>query len=318
MNTVLITGCSSGYGLETARHFHAHGWNVIATMRTPREDILPRSERLRVLALDVTKPESIAAAIEACGPVDVLVNNAGIGVVGVFEATPMATVREVFETNTFGVMAMTQAVLPQLRARRSGVVVNVTSSVTLAPMPLTAAYTASKMAIEGFTGSLAHELEAFNVRVKLVEPGYGPTTRFTRQRRVAHGRAHSRCIRAFRAAHPRGVCAGHDGDDRVRRGRGGVSRSERHVRATPVSRRCRRRGPGSVGMTGGGVVPAPTPDRAVARARGRPATGEFGLGETALGAVGGEDGYIIASLDGRFLALPTAGGLGDAPHETGR
>ena len=90
----------------------------------------------------------------------------------------MATVREVFETNTFGVMAMTQALLPQFRARRSGVVVNVTSSVTLAPMPLAAAYTASKMAIEGFTGSLAHELAPFNVRVKLVEPGYAPTTRF--------------------------------------------------------------------------------------------------------------------------------------------
>ena len=179
MNTVLITGCSSGYGLATARHFHAHGWNVIATMRTPRQDTLPRSERLRVLALDVTKSASIAAAIEASGTVDVLVNNAGIGVIGVFEATPMSTVREVFETNTFGVMAMTQAVLPQFRARRSGVVVNVTSSVTLAPMPLAAAYTASKMAIEGFTGSLAHELETFNVRVKLVEPGYGPTTRFT-------------------------------------------------------------------------------------------------------------------------------------------
>src|SRR6267142_1858087 len=179
MKTVLITGCSSGYGLETARYFHAHGWNVIATMRTPREDILPRSARLRILSLDVTEPQSIAAAIEASGPLDVLVNNAGIGVIGVFEATPMATVREVFETNTFGVMAMTQAVLPQLRTRRSGVVVNVTSSVTLAPMPLAAAYTASKMAIEGFTGSLAHELEAFNVRVKLVEPGYAPTTRFT-------------------------------------------------------------------------------------------------------------------------------------------
>jgi NAD(P)-dependent dehydrogenase (short-subunit alcohol dehydrogenase family) len=179
MKTVLITGCSSGYGLETARHFYARGWHVIATMRTPREDILPRSERLRVLALDVTRPDSIAAAIEACGDVDVLVNNAGIGVIGVFEATPMSTVRDVFETNTFGVMAMTQAVLPQFRARRSGVVVNVTSSVTLAPMPLAAAYTASKMAIEGFTGSLAHELVAFNVRVKLVEPGYAPTTRFT-------------------------------------------------------------------------------------------------------------------------------------------
>jgi NAD(P)-dependent dehydrogenase (short-subunit alcohol dehydrogenase family) len=178
MNTVLITGCSSGYGLETARYFHAQGWSVIATMRTPQEDILPRSERMRVVPLDVTRAESIAAAIETSGPIDALVNNAGIGVIGVFEATPMATVREVFETNTFGVMAMTQAVLPQFRARRSGVVVNVTSSVTLAPMPLAAAYTASKMAIEGFTGSLAHELAPFDVRVKLVEPGYAPTTRF--------------------------------------------------------------------------------------------------------------------------------------------
>ena len=179
MNTVLITGCSSGYGLETARHFHKQGWNVIATMRHAREDILPRSERLRVVALDVTKPDSIAAALEASGPVDVLVNNAGIGLFGAFEATPMATVREVFETNTFGVMAMTQAVLPQFRARTSGVVVNVTSSATLLPMPLVAVYTASKMAIEGFTASLALELEPFNVRAKLVEPGYGPTTRFT-------------------------------------------------------------------------------------------------------------------------------------------
>jgi NAD(P)-dependent dehydrogenase (short-subunit alcohol dehydrogenase family) len=179
MKTVLITGCSSGYGLETARHFHAQGWNVVATMRTPRSDLLPRSERLRVLALDVTRPESIAAVLAESGPIDVLVNNAGIGLFGAFEATPLATVREVFETNTFGVMAMTQAVLPGFRVRRSGVVVNVTSSATLAPMPLVAVYTASKMAIEGFTASLAFELAAFNVRARLVEPGYGPSTRFS-------------------------------------------------------------------------------------------------------------------------------------------
>ena len=179
MKTVLITGCSSGYGLETARHFHAQGWNVVATMRTPREDVLPRSDRMRVAALDVTTEASIAAALEAVGPIDVLVNNAGIGLLGAFEVTPMTTVREVFETNTFGVMALTQAVLPQLRERRSGVVVNVTSSATLAPMPLVAVYTASKMAIEGFSASLAFELEAFHVRVRLVEPGYAPTTRFT-------------------------------------------------------------------------------------------------------------------------------------------
>lgn len=179
MKTVLITGCSSGYGLATARFFHENGWNVIATMRAPREDLLPRSDRLQVVPLDVTKPESVAAAVEAAGPIDVLVNNAGIGVVGAFEATPLSTVREVFETNTFGVMAVTQAVLPQFRLRKSGVVVNVTSSVTLAAMPLAAVYTGSKMAIEGFSASLAFELEAFNIRVKLVEPGYCPGTRFT-------------------------------------------------------------------------------------------------------------------------------------------
>jgi NAD(P)-dependent dehydrogenase (short-subunit alcohol dehydrogenase family) len=179
MKTVLITGCSSGYGRETARHFHSQDWNVVATMRTPHDEVLPQSERLRVLALDVTKPESIAAALEASGPIDVLVNNAGIGALGAFEATPIATAREIFETNTFGVMAMTHAVLPQFRERRSGVVVNLTSSATLARMPLVAVYTASKTAIEGFTASLALELEDFNVRVKLVEPGYGPTTHFT-------------------------------------------------------------------------------------------------------------------------------------------
>jgi NAD(P)-dependent dehydrogenase (short-subunit alcohol dehydrogenase family) len=183
MKTVLITGCSSGYGLETARHFHAQGWNVIATMRTPdaggHPGTLPRSEHLRVLPLDVTRPDSIARAIDAAGPIDVLVNNAGVGLFGAFEATPMATVREVFETNTFGVMAMAQAVLPQFRSRRAGLVINVTSTVTLAPMPLVAAYTASKTAIQGFSTSLALELEPFNVRVKLVEPGYGPGTRFT-------------------------------------------------------------------------------------------------------------------------------------------
>jgi NAD(P)-dependent dehydrogenase (short-subunit alcohol dehydrogenase family) len=179
MKTVLITGCSSGYGLETARHFLARGWNVIATMRTPRSDILPDNDRLRVLALDVTSADSIATVLDAAGPIDALVNNAGIGVIGALEATPMSKTRQVFETNTFGVIAMTQAVVPRFRKQMSGVIVNVTSSVTLAPMPLASVYTASKMAIEGFTGSLDHELRAFNVRVKLVEPGYGPTTRFS-------------------------------------------------------------------------------------------------------------------------------------------
>lgn len=182
--TVLITGTSSGYGKATAELFLGLGWNVVATMRQPKPDIFgSQSDRLKVLPLDVTNSGSvikaIAEATSTFGTIDVLVNNAGIGVVGAFEATPIATVRELFETNTFGVMAMTHAVLPLFRERRCGVVVNVTSSVTLARMPLAAAYTASKAAIEGFTGSLAFEVEWFNVRVKLVEPGYAPSTRFT-------------------------------------------------------------------------------------------------------------------------------------------
>jgi NAD(P)-dependent dehydrogenase (short-subunit alcohol dehydrogenase family) len=175
MNTVLITGTSSGYGLETARRFLDRGWDVIATMRTPREELLPGA---RVLALDVTDPGSIAAAVRDAGPIDVLVNNAGIGLLGAFEATPMATARELFETNTFGVMAMTQAIVPQFRERGAGVIVNVTSNAVLRPFPLVAVYTASKTAIEGFTGVLALELAEFGVRVKLVQPGYGPDTRF--------------------------------------------------------------------------------------------------------------------------------------------
>ena len=179
MTTVLITGCSSGYGLATARRFFDEGWDVVATMRTPHHDVLPASDRMRILALDVTDPASVARAVDASGPVDVLVNNAGIGAVGAFEATPMDTTRELFDTNTFGVMAMTQAVIPQMRSRAAGTIVNVTSSTTLAAMPLAAVYTASKSAIEGFSGSLALELGFFGVRVKLVEPGYGPTTAFT-------------------------------------------------------------------------------------------------------------------------------------------
>ncbi|RUO31643.1 short-chain dehydrogenase/reductase [Aliidiomarina sedimenti] len=179
MKTVLITGCSSGYGLETARYFLARGWNVIATMRNPAINVLPQSANLKVLALDVTQPDSIAQALSDSGPIDALVNNAGIGLFGAFEATPMSTVREVFETNTFGVMNMCQAVIPQFRSKGAGTIVNVTSSTTLAPFPLVAGYTASKTAVEGFTESLEHELKFLGIRVKLVEPGYGPSTSFT-------------------------------------------------------------------------------------------------------------------------------------------
>lgn len=178
MKTILITGCSSGFGLETAKHFLDRGWKVIATMRTPNEEVLPRSEHLRVLPLDVTKQQSIEALVEAAGPIDVLVNNAGIGFAGAVEAMSMDSIREIFETNTFGLIALTQAFLPQFRQRQSGVVVNVTSTVTLRALPLLAVYTASKAAVNAFSASLALELEPFNVQVRVVLPGRSPTTRF--------------------------------------------------------------------------------------------------------------------------------------------
>ncbi len=178
MSTILITGCSSGFGLETARFFLDRDWTVIATMRTPREDVLPRSERLRILPLDVTDADSIAHVVEEAGAIDVLVNNAGVGLLNALEGVSMDQVREVFETNTLGTIAMTRAVLPQFRERRAGVVVNVTSSVTMKPLHLLSVYTASKAAVNAFTESLALEMESFGVRLRLVLPGAAPETSF--------------------------------------------------------------------------------------------------------------------------------------------
>jgi len=178
MKTVMITGCSSGFGLETARYFLEQGWKVIATMRTPQEGLLPQSDRLRLQALDVTSQESIDRALADAGDIDVLVNNAGVGMLNALEGVSPQAVREVFETNTLGTIAMTRAVLPQFRQRRSGTIVNVTSAVTIKPLPLLAVYSASKVAVNAFTESLALELAPFNIRVGLVLPGRSPATRF--------------------------------------------------------------------------------------------------------------------------------------------
>lgn len=191
-STVLITGCSSGFGLETARLFLDRGWQVVATMRAPRADVFPVSDRLRVLALDVTDADSIRRCIEQAGPIDALVNNAGIGLLAPLEGVAMTSVREVFETNVLGTMAMTQAVLPQLRERQAGVVVNVTSSVTLKPLPLLSVYTGSKAAVTAFTESLALELAPFGVRARLVVPGRAPSTSFgDNARRLLERSAHA-------------------------------------------------------------------------------------------------------------------------------
>ncbi len=131
MNTVLITGCSTGFGRETAVYFLKQGWKVLATMRDPSASTLPASDRLRVLPLDVTDADSIAAAIDAAGAIDVLVNNAGIGWLNAIEGSLDADrCARSFETNTFATVAMMQAVLPGMRERRAGVIVNVSSSTT--------------------------------------------------------------------------------------------------------------------------------------------------------------------------------------------
>lgn len=183
-NTVLITGTSSGYGKATARLFLEQGWNVVAAMRTPKTDVFAGpAERLKIVQLDVTHPETIreaiAVAVAAFGFIDVWINNAGIGMASVVEATPDSAIREVFETNTFGTFRACREIIPHMRRQGHGVIVNVTSSVAIGVMPLVAVYAASKFAVEGFTESLAYELEPFNIKARLVEPGYGPTTNFT-------------------------------------------------------------------------------------------------------------------------------------------
>ena len=187
MQTIMITGCSSGFGLETARYFLEQGWKVIATMRVPREDLLPASDRLRLVRLDVTSAQSIAEAIAEAGEIDVLVNNAGVGMLNALEGASHEAIANLFATNTLGTIAMTQAVLPRFRARRSGTIVNITSAVTLQPMPLLAVYTASKAAVNAFTESLALELRPFNIRVGLILPGRAPQTRFGENARRTMG-----------------------------------------------------------------------------------------------------------------------------------
>ncbi len=179
MSKILITGCSSGFGLDAAKFFLDRGWDVVAAMRKPSHELLPKSDRLCIVPLDVTDAASISQAVADAGTIDVLVNNAGFAIPSPVELIDLGAARSLFETNTLGTLAMTQAVLPAFRERRSGVIINVSSSTTLRPMALVGLYRASKAAVNAFTESLALEMKPFGVRVHLVLPGRAPETKFS-------------------------------------------------------------------------------------------------------------------------------------------
>lgn len=174
--TLLVTGASSGIGKATVRLFHDRGWQVVATLRDPSSaPDLTALEGVLVTRLDVTDPDSITAAVGAAqdrfGGIDALVNNAGYGAYGPVEAFPAERVRRLFDTNVLGQIAVTQAVLPLMRAQGSGVVAMVSSLGGRVAMPLGAPYHATKFAIEGLCESLMYELAPLGIRVKLIEPG---------------------------------------------------------------------------------------------------------------------------------------------------
>ncbi|MDE1151518.1 MAG: SDR family oxidoreductase [Micavibrio sp.] len=182
--TVLITGASSGIGYAAARHFAAQGWNVAATMRDPIGCDLAGLDGVLTLPLDVQNRSSIAGAVNSTlahfGHIDVVVNNAGYSLFGIFESLPPEKIDEQFAVNVIGVMDVTRAVLPHFRQRNAGVIINVSSRAGIVAMPLNTLYSASKFALEGFSEALFYELAGLNIAVKIIQPSGGVTaTKFS-------------------------------------------------------------------------------------------------------------------------------------------
>lgn len=182
-NTVLITGASSGIGKAAAKKFAAEGWNVVATMRSPeKEQELTQLSNILVIRLDVLQPNTIADAIAEgiarFGRIDAVVNNAGYGQNGIFEAMTPEDIQQQFDVNVFGVMRVIQAILPHFRARKEGLILNISSGAGRFTLPLLSMYAASKFALEGFSEALSYELSSVGITVKIVEPG-GTDTNFS-------------------------------------------------------------------------------------------------------------------------------------------
>lgn len=174
--TVLVTGASSGIGRATAEYFAAQGWNVAATMRTPEtSDLAGTSPRIALFRLDVTDVASIDAAVAEVmtrfGRIDALVNNAGYGLIGLFEGMSADQIRRNIDTNVIGMMNVTRAVLPHMRRAKSGRIVNIGSAAGRVTLPLYSLYCATKHAVEGFSEGLNYELAQHGIRVKVIEPG---------------------------------------------------------------------------------------------------------------------------------------------------
>ncbi len=166
---VLITGCSTGFGRAAALELTSRGHEVTATAR--KVEVLDDLDVAQRLALDVDGPASVEAAVTAAGSIDALVNNAGFGVIGPVECVPLAEARRGMETNFFGAVRMIQALLPEMRERGSGTIVNVTSLAGRVAPPLDGFYSATKFALEGLSEALHYEVGHFGIRVRLVEPG---------------------------------------------------------------------------------------------------------------------------------------------------
>lgn len=176
MNTILITGASSGIGKATALRFQSEGWNVIATMRDPAAGAdLAALDNVLVARLDVTDSASIAAAVDAggvrFGRIDALLNNAGYGAYGPLEAFSTERIRRQFDTNVIGLLEVTKVMLPHMRANRAGTIVNISSIGGQITFPLGTLYHGTKFAVEGLSEALHYELEPLGIRVRIVEPG---------------------------------------------------------------------------------------------------------------------------------------------------